>query len=231
MNPPATATRPVLSRRYGNLIWDGVLRGSGLLALAALPASVRWNEAAELTAFVLITIWVNGPISPFLPATYEPVLMLFGRVYSPLLIASLGIAGTIYVEFLNYHLYRTALDAYALGAVKRSRTVAWTARWFARAPFFTIWLCAWSPIPFWVPRFLAPLTGYSIRRYLFATFLGRFPRLWFFAALGLYWSVSPAVLAGIALTSIALALVIWLGKGREPVGPGGVGAEAEEAAG
>ena len=47
-----------------------------------------------------------------------------------------------------------------------------------------MWICSWSPLPYWSVRILAPLAGYSVRRYLLATFLGRFPRFWFFAALG-----------------------------------------------
>jgi len=63
-------------------------------------------------------------------------------------------------------------------------------------------------------RVVAPLAGYPIRRHLSATLLGRFPRLWFFAALGLYWHVSASVLWAIASGTIALHVVIWMVKRR-----------------
>ena len=45
-------------------------------------------ELGKLGSFVLTTLWVHGPWSPLLPAAYEPVLLLFGKLYPPLLIAA-----------------------------------------------------------------------------------------------------------------------------------------------
>jgi uncharacterized membrane protein YdjX (TVP38/TMEM64 family) len=213
--PPPSISRRWFSRRYGNVTWDGVLRGSGVLALAAIPVAVLLPASVGgLVAFVLVTIWVNGPLGMFLPATYEPILMLFGRLYPPLLIGSLGIVGTLYVEFLNYHLYRKILHLKGFGAARESRTVQWIVKLFSRAPFFAVWLCSWSPLPYWAVRIMAPLSGYRINKYLLATFLGRFPRLWFFAALGLYWHISAVWLAAISLGSIAVAVLVWAVKSR-----------------
>ena len=204
----------LLRQRYGNVTWDGILRGSGLLALTAIPVVLYSPRIGELVAFLLITLWVNGPLSPFLPTTYEPVLMLFGRVYPPILIGGLGILGTLYVEYLNYHLYQRVLGHSALKGMRRSNVIRGTIKLFQRAPFFTVWLCSWSPLPYWVVRFLSPMTGYPVRRHLVATFLGRFPRLWFFAALGLYWNISTRALVAISVGSIVAAVIIWMLKGR-----------------
>ncbi len=204
----------LLRQRYGNVTWDGILRGSGLLALTAIPVVLYSPRIGELVAFLLITLWVNGPLSPFLPTTYEPVLMLFGRVYPPILIGGLGILGTLYVEYLNYHLYQRVLGHSALKGMRRSNVIRGTIKLFQRAPFFTVWLCSWSPLPYWAVRFLSPMTGYPVRRHLVATFLGRFPRLWFFAALGLYWNISTRALVAISVGSIVAAVIIWMLKGR-----------------
>jgi uncharacterized membrane protein YdjX (TVP38/TMEM64 family) len=216
---PAGRLARLLLRRHGNFVWDGVLRSSAVLALAGIAVLEFGSpEAAGLVGFAVVTIWVNGPLGFFMPATYEPILMLFGRVYPPVLIGFLGILGILYVEFLNYHLYRRVLQLQALSPARGSRFVQLTVRLFERAPFFTVWLCAWSPLPYWAVRVVAPLAGYPIRRYLFATFLGRFPRLWFFAALGLYWHVGTPVLSAIALGTIGLYVLIWVirrsGKGN-----------------
>lgn len=203
-----------LTRRRGNLVWDGLIRASGLLALLAIPATARLPDFGALTGFVLVTMWLNGPLAPFFPTTYEPVLMAYGRVYSPLLVATCGIAGTLYIEFLNYHLYRRLLHSRLLGPLRQSRTVTWIIRIFQRAPFFAVWLCSWSPLPYWSVRFLSPLSGYPPARHLWATFLGRFPRLWFFAALGLWWHASIALLFAISAGSILLAVTVWLFHAR-----------------
>jgi uncharacterized membrane protein YdjX (TVP38/TMEM64 family) len=216
----------VCLRPHGDLAWDGIVRGSGVVSLAAIPLVLLLPAAGPLVAFMLITIWLNGPLAPFFPASYEPILMIFGRVFPPLLIASLGIVGTLYIEFLNYHLYRRLLKTKTLAPLGESKMAKRIVRWFRVAPFFTVWLCSWSPLPYWSVRFLSPLAGYNVRRHLTATFVGRFPRLWFFAALGMWWSVSTEVLLGVMFGSIALAVSVYAYRvwrsGPTPVATGSV---------
>jgi len=84
---------------------------------------------------------------------------------------------------------------------------------FQRSPFFAVWLCAWSPIPYWIVSVLAPMSQYSMRKYLFATFLGRAPRVWFFATLGLLIPVSTQVLVTCAVAAVVAGVVVALHKG------------------
>ncbi len=217
MSGPAASVWVVLfRRRFGDLTWDAILRISGVLALLAIPVTLAQPHAAALTGFLLVTIWINGPLSPLLPATYEPVLMLMGRVYSPLAVAALGTAGVLFVEYINYQLYRQVLFIERLSRVREGRFVRRVVALFQRAPFFTVWLCSWSPLPYWIVRFLSPLAGYSVRRQLVATALGRFPRLWFFAALGLFWRISATALFAISAGSIVLGLGVWALRLRHP---------------
>jgi uncharacterized membrane protein YdjX (TVP38/TMEM64 family) len=83
---------------------------------------------------------------------------------------------------------------------------------FRRSPFFAVWLCAWSPIPYWIVCALAPLTRYPMSRFLFATFLGRAPRVWFFAAVGRALPVSTQLLATFATIAVAVGIVVALHK-------------------
>jgi membrane protein DedA with SNARE-associated domain len=167
-----------------------------------------------MIGFLLVTVWVNGPISPLLPTTYEPILMLYGRLYRPLLVAIVGTAGTLYVELLNYYLYRQLTHTGPLQDAVTNRTARWLVTQFARAPFFSVWLAAFTPLPYWVVRFLSPMAGYPVSRHLWATALGRFPRLWFFAALGVWWRVDTRILLAITVLSIAVACVVWATKRR-----------------
>ena len=198
----------VLCRRRGTLQSDLFLRGSAGLALLAIYALLRWPAAGPLVGFFFVTVLLNGPLSPLLPAAYEPVLMVAGRVYAPSLIALVGVAGILAIEYLNYYLYRLAILHPHAGTVRQSRLVARTLALFERQPFFTVWLCAWSPLPYWAVRVLAPLAGYPVNRYLLATFLGRAPRLWFFAALGTVVPVSTQLLVMATVTMVAAALGI-----------------------
>src|SRR5256886_9272340 len=74
------------------------------------------------------------------------------------------------MEYINYHLYRAALLHPKLERTRQSRLVRRTVALFEKAPFFCVWLCSWSPLPYWAVRFLAPLSGYPVRPYLVATF-------------------------------------------------------------
>ncbi len=216
-------------RRFGNTVWDGVLRGSGITVLLGIAILKYMPAAGPLVGFVLVTIWINGPVAFLFPAVYEPILMLFGRMYPPLLIGCLGTCGTLYVEYLNYHLYRRVLHAEALAPFRSRRLVRYVTALFRKMPFFTVWLCSLL-LPYWPVRIVSPLAGYAVRRHLSATLLGRFPRLWFFAALGASLQVDPRVLLGISVSLAGSALMLILFRramlaavGRNRVAEGSVG--------
>lgn len=199
------------------------------MALVGIPLVELVPASGPLVAFLMVTIWVNGPLAPFMPATYEPILMLFGRLYPPLLVATIGMAGTLWIEFLNYHLYRRVLALEVFQPALEKPLVKRIVRLFNRAPFFTIWLCSWSILPYWTVRFLSPIAEYPVGKQLVATLLGRFPRLWFFAALGLFWHVSNRLLTAVAATGIVLAIGIWIYKrfGKSGGGEAALAAEPE----
>ncbi len=207
---PASAPMfSLLTRRFGTPLWDRFLRLSLVVLLVAIPVTLAFPEAGGLVAFGLVTVWVNGPIAPFLPSTYEPIIILFGRVYSPLLVAAVGTVGTLYAEYVNYHLYRRMFSMRALDGARQSRLSAWVLKRFRKAPFLTIWLCSWSILPYWPVRFISPLAGYDVRRQLVATGLGRFPRIFAFAWFGSVLQIDVAKLALISLGLIALAIIVF----------------------
>ncbi len=203
-----------LTKPRGDILWDGVVRGTGVVALLAIVATVLLPRIAPLIGFLIVTVWVNGPIGMVLPATYEPILMAFGRVYPPLLVGTVGIAGTIYVEYLNYRLYAGVLGSKRLEGVKGGAAVQRVTAWFKKAPFLTVWLCSWSPLPYWSVRILSPLAGYPVSRHLLATFVGRFPRLVFFAALGVYWNVDLGILFALSGVAVLAAIAVTLGLNK-----------------
>lgn len=194
-----------------------------MIALLAIYPTTQWPDVAGMVGFLCVTIFVNGPLAPLLPATYEPILAATGRFYPPLLVALVGIAGTLYIEYINYYLYRAALihprlegarTHPSVRAASGFRLVRWTVGFFRRSPFFCVWLCAWSPLPYWAVRFLAPFTGYPVRPYLFATFLGRAPRLWAYAALGLILPIPTWLLLAAPVLMIAVGVLVATAQSR-----------------
>lgn len=203
-----------LARRRPAPQWDSVIRGTGVVALLALYPTTRWPDVGALAAFLCITIFVNGPLAPLLPATYEPIQVIAGRAYPALIVAMIGVLGTCYIEFINYYLYRWAILHPRLEKARESQLVRVTVALFRRSPFLSVWLCALTPLPYWAVRFLAPLSGYAIGPYLLATFLGRLPRYYLIARFGRWLPLSDLVLAIVTVFMIATAVVVvvvrWL---------------------
>ncbi len=166
------------------------------------------SQFADLVVFVALALWFNGPQSAVVPAGFEPVLLLYGQLYPPLLIAALGTAANVVIEALNYRLFALAAETRSLKKAGDTRVGRWLTRTFNRAPFVAVTVAA-AVLPLWVARVLVVMSGYPITRHLTATALGRFPRFWFFAALGGAVGI-PAqwltVLVGVSLVITAVLL-------------------------
>ena len=205
---------PHWRRRFGAPTLGGVLRGTGAVALAAAALILWVPVGTTLVVFGLLTLVCHGPLSPFLPATFEPILLLYGQLYPPLLIALVGAVASAAAEYFNYHLYRALLGCDSFDRVMRSRTARMVSDVFARQPFLAIWICAWSPLPDWAARILASHARYSVPRYLLAFVAGRIPKFWLLATVGLYWMPSGRVLWGVVGASVALTLLGLRRRGR-----------------
>ncbi len=193
--------------------WDRLFRATGLVASAAilLVEFVPVAPIRDLAVFFSLTLFVNGPYSPLMPFGLEPILMAYGQIYRPLLVAAVGVSAQLLVEVVNYHLYEAAMSSAMMTKARESRVVRTTVKWFAVQPFLTIFVCALTPIPYWIVRIAAPLAHYPMGRYLAATALGRFPRLWFYAAIGTLLPFSGDLILGVGLgaTAIVAVLIAW----------------------
>ena len=164
-------------------------------------------NATTLVVFVLLSLACHGPLSPFLPATYEPILLFYGKLYPPLAVALLGAVAATAAEYLNYYLYRALLDCRSLDRLMRSQGARPVTALFARHPFLAVWVCAWSPLPDWAARILASHSRYPVHRYLAAFVAGRIPKFWLLAAVGSYWMPTGWTVIAIAAGSALVTLV------------------------
>ena len=161
----------------------------------------RWPE---LVPMILAAAWCHGPASPLLPAAFEPVLMAYGRSFSPLLLALIATAVTVGMEGINYLGYSYLLRHRRLGRVQKAS--ARLTRLFQRSPFLLCLLVAATPLPDWSARILGALARYSARRYLLAFAVGRVPKFWVIAAVGHQLQISGRVLIALVLCSVLLTL-------------------------
>jgi uncharacterized membrane protein YdjX (TVP38/TMEM64 family) len=161
-----------------------MLRSCAVVALAALVVSIAFPGVSDLAAYFTLMTVACGPTSAFLPAASEPVLIAFGQLYPALMLAGIGIVAIVLVEFLNYALFDAVLNSRKLAKVRDANATRLIVHWFELQPFLTVAVAAFSPIPFWIARSCAVLSRYSILRYMCATALGRFWRIFLIAALG-----------------------------------------------
>jgi uncharacterized membrane protein YdjX (TVP38/TMEM64 family) len=161
----------------------------------------RWPELVPL---ILTAAWCHGPASPLLPAAFEPVLMAYGRSFSPLLLALIATAVTVAMESINYLGYGYLLRHRRLGGI-RNASVRLT-RLFERSPFLLCLLVAATPLPDWSARVLGALARYSPRRYLLAFVLGRVPKFWVIAALGHELRLGTRWLIAVVVGSVVVTL-------------------------
>jgi uncharacterized membrane protein YdjX (TVP38/TMEM64 family) len=196
----------------------GWVLGGTCAAVSATLLALQTPGAGRMVVFVLLTLWCHGPLSPLLPAAYEPVLLAYGSLFSPLLVATIGAVSSTAVEYVNYHLYRKLLQYQAFERILRSDSSRSVMALFFRCPFLAVWLCICSPLPDWAARILASHSGYPVRRYLAAVLLARLPRFWFLAALGLHLKLGIGTMFAIALGSVILTFGLrWCSAGARKV--------------
>ena len=183
-----------LLKRHGTPQWDAVIRVTGVLCLLAIYPTLRWPEVAGVVGFFVISVVMNGPLSPLFPVFFEPVMFVAARVYSPFLVGLTATLGACYMEYLNYYLHEYAIFHPKLDRVRGNYWVRKSVELFAISPFWAIVLMAFTPLPYWPARILGPLTRYPIHRYLLATFVGRLPEWWLYAAFGKWLPISTPVL-------------------------------------
>ena len=181
-------------------------------------------DRVKLLAFLGITIFVHGPLSPFLPTAYEATLFYYTRLYPGWLLALIGTAGATLSEAVNYRVIDWVAALPALAATKQRRAVRWSVDAFLKAPFWTTAFVIFSPLPDSAVRVLAPLGRYPMWKFLSATAVGRLPRFLLIAGLGWLVRFPPSLLlagtVGVSLLIVGRAgvgrVLDWLRRHRDP---------------
>lgn len=115
---------------------------------------------------------------------HEPMLLYFGKFYSPLTIALVAVSSTLLTEALNYSTFKYVSDLKMLEKVHRSKIMIKLIELFNKAPFTAILIAGFTPVPFYPFRFLVVMAQYPIWKYILATFLSRTPRFFIIAQVG-----------------------------------------------
>ena len=137
---------------------------------------------------------------------HEPMLLYFGKFYSPITVGLVTIASTLMTETLNYSTFKYVANLKAFGKVHRSKFMTKLISFFNKAPFTALLIAGFTPVPFYPFRFMVVMARYPIWKYLLATFLSRTPRFFILAYVGHSINIPDTWLV---LLFVALILIIY----------------------
>ena len=115
---------------------------------------------------------------------HEPILLYFGKFYSPLTVALVASAGTVLTEILNYSVFKFIMDLKIFQRIQQKKSVNKIVNLFNKSPFLALWIAGFTPVPFYPFRFLVVLARYPLARYILAVFISRTPRFYLLAWAG-----------------------------------------------
>ena len=143
---------------------------------------------------------------------HEPVLLYFGKFYSPQVVALVSVAGTVMTEILNYSAFKYVSDTKFFQRVSHRKTVIRIIEYFKKAPFIALCIAGFTPVPFYPFRFMVVMAKYPLWRYILAVFLSRTPRFFIIALVGHTIKFPDYFLAVLFVALIVLANIPLLRK-------------------
>ncbi len=176
---PPFKTKPISSRFRTVIFFLEVGLVAGLL--------IWWivSDSAKISRNLWVLFFYCFP-AEFIVASvpHEPVLLYFGKFYSPLTVALVSIAGTALTEVLNYTVFKYVADLRILQKMLQSKFVQKTVALFNRAPFAALLFAGFTPFPFYPFRFLVVIAHYPLIKYILAVIISRTPRFYLLALFG-----------------------------------------------
>lgn len=163
-----------------------------------------WNGLLWLFFY---SIPANTAISVF---PHEPVIIYCGQYFDVMIVALVAVAGNLVAGLVDYHFFTPVLKMRFSVGYRKTRTYERAIRWFGTAPFWSIVVFALTPLPFYLVKFLAFSSGYSMTRYVAAIAVGRLPRFYLLALLGgaVQVPVSIMVLIFAAIFAVYILLIL-----------------------
>lgn len=159
----------------------------------AVPPS---NYAVLFDYFLLMCVSCQ-----FFPIPTLPPIAFVSKAFHPLLVAFVGAVGTCIANLNDYAILGWLFRHKRVRKVRDIHTYRRLLTFFDRHAFVTFTVAAFLPIPIDVIRMLAISRSYPYKRYVLATFAGRFPRYVMVAYAGRELSVKW-ILVLFALTAI-----------------------------
>jgi membrane protein YqaA with SNARE-associated domain len=202
--------RPAKSRKTPTKIRT-LIFALQIIVVAALLVVWLSSESIQKSQNLWVLFIYSFPSQFLIPIVpHEPVLLYFGKFYSPLTVALVDIAGTLLTEALNYSVFKYIIDTSFFQKMRHGKTVTKVVELFNRAPFLALLVAGFTPLPFYPFRFLVVMAHYPIWKYLLAIFLSRTPRFYVLALIGYAIKIPDYLIIVIFIILIASANIpLW----------------------
>jgi membrane protein YqaA with SNARE-associated domain len=164
----------------------------GVLVLAFVP---------DLAGVFLLGAYCI-PANSVIPLPHEPAMLYFAKFYDPFWCALAGTLGSMIAIYSDYALVGAAMRHRALTKTRESRLFQWSTKWMRRYPFAITVLFSFVPLPISIVRILAPAVQYSVRRYMLAQIVGRFPRFYMLAWIGHTVMIPTWIIIGLGIVLV-----------------------------
>ena len=193
------------------LVWIGVLFAVALAAFHRYEAGGSPHaRALWLLALGAFYLSLCNSLLP-LPTAWIVLLLAsddVALVANPwarvALVSLLATTATVMANLNEYHLLGYIFRARLGQRIRRSHVYRWALRWFDVAPFQTLMLVSFVPLPIDFVRWLAILRRYPRPRFAAAYWLGRLPRYVLMAGVAVMLRLSTWQIAWIQIAIVAL---------------------------
>jgi membrane protein YqaA with SNARE-associated domain len=183
-----------------------------LVAAGALYLLSREVGSFARFEVLLLLLLYTSVACTFLPLPTAWIILWAARETDPLGVALIAAFGTCMANLHDYYILNYLFGLDRIGKVKKRGFYLSAVKWFERAPFLTLAIASFVPIPIDIVRILAVSTGSSRRKYTLATFAGRFPRYLLLAWLGYEMKLSNRAIFYVFLATVLIGAIKGISK-------------------
>jgi membrane protein YqaA with SNARE-associated domain len=214
VNQREELTLPMEPRPISWKKWVSAFLVFVVLCAAALAVSRGTPRLAQVEALILYLLYMSVAFT-FLPLPTAWIVLWAAREVEPFSVALIGTVGTVIANLHDYYIIHYLFRVERIKKAKNTRFYRKSVEWFRRAPFATLSIASFLPIPIDAVRILAVSTDYPRRRYALATFAGRFPRYLLLAYLGYELQLSNKAIFIVFLVTVAIGAFKGISKLRD----------------
>jgi membrane protein YqaA with SNARE-associated domain len=185
-----------------------------LLCAVVLLVARGAPRLARVEVLILYLLYMSVACT-FLPLPTAWIVLWAAREVEPLSVAVIGAIGTCIANLHDYYIIHYLFRLERIKRAKDKRFYKKAVEWFGRAPFATLAVASFLPIPIDAVRILAVSTDYPRRWYALATFAGRLPRYLLLAYVGYELQLSNKAIFIVFLVTVAIGAVKGFSKLRQ----------------